>query len=143
MHEVEFKTLLGYHVLSGCDTDGVIKGEQPFYGDANVIDFVLDGRVFSAVEDPDDGYRSSLDKMFVDRVASVKNMFPPCHVIGTRRQDREYEKNDVIDFIDVLTGKIFLAWVLKTLMTTTHTLWERLIRRRCVTTKSGRELCNC
>ena len=109
MYEVEFKTLLGYHVLSGCDTDGVIKGEQPFYGDANVIDFVLDGRVFSAVEDPDDGYRSSLDKMFVDRVTSVKNMFPPCYVIGTRRQDREYEKNDVIDFIDVLTGKIVLS----------------------------------
>jgi len=108
MHEVELETLLGYHVLSGCDTDGVIKGHTRF-DDANVVDFVLDGRVFSAIEDPEDGYRSSLDKILVDRVTSVKNKFPPCHVIGTRRQDREYEKNDVIDFIDILTGKIVLS----------------------------------
>ena len=83
--------------------------QQSFYGDANVVDFVLDGRVFSAVEDPEDGYRSSLGKILVDRVASVKNMFPPCHVIASRRQDREYEKNDMIDFVDVLTSKVVLS----------------------------------
>ena len=108
MYTVEFETLLGYHVLSGCDTDGVIKGHTCF-DDANVVDFVLDGRVFSAVEDPEDGYRSSLGKILVDRVASVKNMFPPCHVIASRRQDREYEKNDMIDFVDVLTSKVVLS----------------------------------
>lgn len=39
--------------------------EDRYYGPANAMLFVLDGVCYAAVEDPDDGYRSSCRSIFV------------------------------------------------------------------------------
>jgi hypothetical protein len=44
---------------------------------ANSISFRLNGRTYTAVEDPRDGYRSSMSDIFVDEVTITKNVFTP------------------------------------------------------------------
>ncbi len=46
------------------NSDGM-DGFAEKYGDASVFRFRLDGRVYAAVENPDDGYRSCLDEVLV------------------------------------------------------------------------------
>lgn len=105
---MKLENLLGKHVLTGCDTDGIIK-TTGIYPHACVIDFVLDGVVVSAVEDPDDGYRSCLSELLTGRVESVKNTFPACFVTGIDHPDNRFSKNDVIDLVDDITGKVVLS----------------------------------
>ena len=52
--------------------------------DADDIRFVMDGVTYVAVEDPEDGYRSRMDRIVADGSVEVKNTFPPrrvfCHM---------------------------------------------------------------
>jgi len=96
------------HVLTGVDF-GVEKSTEEYYQDANTMAFEMDGKVYLVREDPDDGYRSSM-KDIEEVDIKVINQFPPCKVKGRRRKNSEYgEKNDVIDFYDVVTGLVVLA----------------------------------
>jgi hypothetical protein len=105
MGTLELDYLLGDHVLSGCDTDGSIKEKK--WSQASVVDFILDGKILSAVEDPEDDYRSSLDSLLINREgAIVKNKFPDCFVTGVRGTNGV---EDVVRLIDKTTGKIVLA----------------------------------
>lgn len=63
---------------------------------------------YTAIEDPSDGYRSSMREIKVSKVV-VKNTFKPVQVFGIMRHDNKYNKNDIIDFYDVKTGKIVLS----------------------------------
>jgi hypothetical protein len=73
--------------------------------DANFISFRLDGAVYTAVENPDDGYRSMMDRLFVTLDIKMKNVFPAVKVVGLKRA---IASDDVIEFIDVKTKKIVL-----------------------------------
>jgi len=105
---MQLDDFLGRHVLTGVDF-GVEKATEEYYQDANTMAFEMDGKVYLVREDPDDGYRSSM-KDIEEVDIKVVNQFPPCKVKGRRRKNSEYgEKNDVIDFYDVVTGLVVLA----------------------------------
>lgn len=101
----ELKELLGPHTLTGCDTDRVIKGK---YEDCRTVDFVLDGRTYTALEDPNDGYRSYLGEL-LESSQPVKNTFPACLVTGEQRKNDEYHDCNIIDLRDTTTGKVVLS----------------------------------
>ena len=91
--------LVGKHQLSGVDF-----GQD---GDANTILFCLDGKVFCATEDPDDGYRSSMAEIKIVQ-AEISNRFDPVDVMGTMRANEEYG-NDVIDFHVIENSQLVLS----------------------------------
>lgn len=106
--EVEFDSLIGEHVLDAVDTSTEkVKTWSDYFEDANVIRFRLDGKVYTAVENPDDGYRSSMDRLYVAD-DPITNVFPPCKVLARKKADGDYERNDTLEFIDVVTGKVVL-----------------------------------
>ena len=107
--EVEFSSLIGEHVLDAVDesTEKVQTWGDNFE-DANVIRFRLDGKVYTAVENPDDGYRSSMDRLYVAD-DEMRNTFPPCKVLVRMSEGGEYyQVNDTLEMIDCTTGKIVL-----------------------------------
>jgi hypothetical protein len=110
---VEFASLIGEHVLDAVDTS--TEKVKAWYGDsfedASCIRFRLDGKVYTAIENPDDGYRSSMEKLFVS-TDEMKNVFPPCKVL-VRHNEKDTDSscpqsNDTLEFIDVVTGKIVM-----------------------------------
>jgi hypothetical protein len=113
LQTVEFSALLGEHVLTGVSRETL---KLPSYEgserleDSAALNFELDGVVYSAVEDPEDGYRSSM-RHFVVGSAEVAR-FAPHRVTGSMRaDDTEYghQSNDVLELRDVVTGKVVLA----------------------------------
>lgn len=104
---VAFEDLLGLHELSGLETS-TEKTNDYYNDDAMVVYFVLDGITYKAKEDPDDGYRSSMESFEVETEYKVRNVFPPQKVFGKMRPD-DYDKNDTIEFFDVTTSELVLA----------------------------------
>jgi hypothetical protein len=106
---MELKELVGAHLLTGVDRETKRIKESWGYGyeDCDCISFVLDGVVYSAVEDPDDGYRSSCREL-MKSMGTTKNTFPPCAVTGRMQPDSTYKTNDVLELIDVKTGQTVL-----------------------------------
>lgn len=109
MKTIELQDLCGEHVLTGVDRSNEdIKQE---WGDrfeaCEVLNFTLDGTTYTACEDPDDGYRSSMKHLLVsDKPTS--NTFAPVKVIGRMKDDGQYERNAVLELIDAKTGKLVL-----------------------------------
>ena len=106
--ELDMQTLVGKHLLSGVD-ESALKVEQ--YGgrfeNCQCINFVLDGITYTAIEDPDDGYRSSLDKIIVSGT-KVTNTFEPVEVLVSYRDKTEgiYKGScEILDFTDTKNGK--------------------------------------
>ena len=106
---MDLVNFVGEHILTGV-AKGLIDLPSDMYADADscsCLDFILDDNVFSAVEDPSDGYRSCLGQILVDRNGCHINKFVPHKVRGAfRSTDRN---SDVIEFTDVLTNKIVLS----------------------------------
>lgn len=104
--EVELESLIGEHVLDAVDTSiEQVKTWGDQFESANVMRFRLDGKVYTAVENPDDGYRSSMERLYVAD-EPISNVFPPCKVLARRKPD--YDKNNTLEMIDVVTGKVVL-----------------------------------
>jgi hypothetical protein len=64
------------------------------YEDCNVMRFRLDGIVYTAIEDPSDGYRSAMREINVDKNAVIKNTFSPVAV------SCEYVKSGLSEYSD-------------------------------------------
>ena len=108
MSEVTLEQLCGEHVLDAVDmSNEQVKTWGDNFESAQVMRFRLDGKVYTAVEDPDDGYRSSMDKLFMSD-DPIKNAFAECRVVGKKKSDDEYGKNDTLELIDCVTGKTVL-----------------------------------
>ena len=106
--DVTLESLVGMHTLDAVDmsTEKVKKWGE-YFENASVIRFRLDGKVYTAVEDPSDGYRSSMDKIFVSD-DEIANSFPPCKVLARMKGRTEYSNNETLECIDCITGKIVL-----------------------------------
>lgn len=103
---VELDTLVGEHTLDGVDLSSEsVKTYGDHFEDASVIRVRLDGKVYTAIENPDDGYRSSMDRLFVED-CPIKNTFPPIRVLAKKKANDTYAVNDTIELIDVVTGKV-------------------------------------
>jgi len=107
---MELKDLVGLHKLSGVDmSNEKIKEEWgDSFEDCQVINFILDKKTYTAIEDPSDGYRSSMREIKESKVI-IKNKFVPVKVMGVMRRKESYHENDIIDFYDVKTGKLVLS----------------------------------
>ena len=109
--EIKLNDLTGLHKLSGVDF-GQAPEYKPSYSDdiPSTIDFIIDGEIYSAIENPSDGYRSSMGNFIKNREnIGIKNKFQENEVYGIMRNDGFYRGNDVIDFYDVKTNKIVLS----------------------------------
>jgi hypothetical protein len=107
--EVALDSLLGEHTLDAVDT--FVERVNTYgsnFEDANAIRFRLDGVTYTAVEDPDDGYRSSLGKLFSDAVEPMKNIFPAVRVVARKKANETYSVNDTVEMVDVVTQKVVL-----------------------------------
>ena len=107
---IELATLAGKHMLSGVDETSinVDRYDNGNFEDCNCINFILDGVTYSAIEDPNDGYRSSMDKLFVNAV-SVKNCWSPIEVTAVHRNKGSWgDEDDVLELYDAVNGKLIL-----------------------------------
>ena len=79
---IDIEDLVGEHVLTGV--------EEFYSNDSNEFCLVLDGIVFSFLEDPDDGYRSLLGEVLIGR-REIKNTFDPVKVSVIKNPDEDSE----------------------------------------------------
>lgn len=108
METIELKDLVGLHYLSGVDrtTTQEWTKETP-YEDAAVLNFILDEKTYSVVENPEDGYRSCLGQIYVTE-DKIENTFEPIALFAhmrTERYDNHEPENIILDFYDVFNGK--------------------------------------
>lgn len=98
---VELESLVGAHLLTGVDRSSLrVREWTNRFAQANVINFTLDGSTYTAIEDPDDGYRSCMAGLVRHRTPT-KNVFLPVKVVGRMN-------GSVLELVDVVTGKIVL-----------------------------------
>lgn len=113
---IELQSLVGEHVLTGVDFSNVsIKEEWGCdFDDCQVMNFILDGMAYSAIEDPDDGYRSAMRELRVLEDSVVTNTFAPVKVVGRYQSQHgsEYsefvDRDDILELIDASTGLVVL-----------------------------------
>jgi hypothetical protein len=99
--EVKLCDLVGEHVLSGLET-----GTRDVYGETcNCVKFTLDGVTYVAVEDPDDGYRSYMNGLYIVE-EKCKVALPDIEVFCRMRDNGS---DDVLVFHDCLNGNEILA----------------------------------
>jgi len=96
---VELEDLVGRHMLDAINYD-LDNSEE-----ANIFMFRLNGVVFIATEDPDDGWRSCLGDIKASKDRKMTNIFRPIEVIGVH-EDNGY--CDILKLIDVANDKVVL-----------------------------------
>lgn len=103
---MQLDDLIGEHLLSGVEF-GVEERKSDWYDDhANSITFILDGTAYCAIEDPSDGYRSSMADIYEVPVAKVKNTFEPVKVLGCMRTKGSWGRDDVLELRLASTGEV-------------------------------------
>lgn len=115
---VYLEDLLGEHWLDAVDFNAIKhKDWDGSLIDANSITFRLNGVCYTATEDPNDGYRSTMDRLYTKEVA-MKNIFPPVWVVCRPYEpDPDDKYNDhsnddginLVEFVDVWNGKVILT----------------------------------
>ena len=76
--------------------------------DCQVCRFRLDGVIYVAVEDPNDGYRSMMKELVIDNEAMMKNVFVGCDVICRHIEKSDWDEDDILELVDVKTEKVVL-----------------------------------
>ena len=104
--EVTFESLIGEHLFEGCDLfdTHVASWDGGPMESANAIRFQLDGVVYVAVEDPDDGYRSSMKSLTLS-TEPAENLFSGQRVLVRQASSLKFQVDDCLEFIDTVTGK--------------------------------------
>jgi hypothetical protein len=103
---MKLKDLIGKHKFSGIDFNSEsIKNYADNFEDCQVVNFILDGKTYTAIEDPDDGYRSCM-KEIKEGTAKIKNTFASVQVLGIMKPDGDYNKNDILQLYNISNGKI-------------------------------------
>lgn len=110
--KMELQDLVGKHQLDGVDFENLRRKRYEFSDeleDCEVCRFRLNGTVYVAIEDPNDGYRSHMSELSVDDAATMTNVFPPVEVVGRYRETSEYGYvDDVLELVDATTGNVVL-----------------------------------
>ena len=106
---ITLSDIKGEYILDAVDFN-VIKSDNASYADANVIRFRLDGIVYIATEDPEDGYRSCLSTIERD-LCEISNVFLPTKVVVKQYLDNSDcgdECCDTIELVDIITKEVVL-----------------------------------
>jgi len=112
VREVEFGALVGAHELTGVELWALSSryDADDRFEDAESISFVLDGKIYTGIEDPNDGYRSSMERLFESKNIEMENTFAPVAVVGMiREKDEHGDASDILELVDAKTGKVVLA----------------------------------
>ena len=111
MNTVKIDDLLGTHILTGVETD-YVQVPASFGQEtqrANAIKFILDGITYTVIEDPDDGYRSSMnDAILVD--GEVRNVFEPIEVSCRKKADEGSEMFDVLEMVNPSVSRVVVEF---------------------------------
>lgn len=100
--------LVGGHTLSGVDFDTTeIKTWSEEFQKAQCIRFVLGGKTYVAVEDPDDGYRSTMEEIRLSEKPCLKT-FPGVKVVGRMKGSDGCGRNNTLQLVHAKTGKVIL-----------------------------------
>ena len=91
---MELKDLVGLHMLDAVDFETVL------HEDSQTCRFRIDGVVWAAIEDPEDGYRSSMRELVRVGDAEMKNTFPAVQVMGVYRGIGA----DILTFVNTSAG---------------------------------------
>jgi hypothetical protein len=106
---INLDSLVGEHMLDAVDMFSErIKQYGNNFEDCSIIRFRLDGKVYTATEDPSDGYRSCMGTLFVSADEPMRNVFPPICVTARKRENERYQINDTLELVDDVTGKVVL-----------------------------------
>lgn len=106
---ITLESLVGEHILDAVDTfTESVKQYGDHFEDCSIIRFRLDGKVYTATEDPDDGYRSSLGTLFMSADEPMRNTFPAIRVDARKKANETYQTNDTLELVDLVTGKVVL-----------------------------------
>ena len=90
--------------LTGVGAESVKVGRDE---DATHFSVILNNQCYTVMEDPSDGYRSSMREIWVTKGASIKNRFPACEVTGRKCTD---EHDDTVELVDTTTGKVVIEF---------------------------------
>lgn len=99
--EIDFEDMYGKYELDAVDMDYLQMLDDAYYAPSHVIKFRLNGIVYLACENPEDGYRSSMDFFTIMKDNTMKNVFPPVEVVAVSGAD----ETDTLVLIDTTTGK--------------------------------------
>lgn len=102
--EVTLGSLVGEHMLDAVDF-GTCTGR--YEDDAQTFSFRMDGVVYTAVENPSDGYRSMMDKVLASDDV-MRNVFLPVKVTARMRETCDYGTAEVLQLIDAANRKVIL-----------------------------------
>jgi hypothetical protein len=102
------KDFCGEHRLTGVDFTTAPKADEWVDRDSQVCRFEIDGKTWLAVEDPSDGYRSSMREIR-ESAERPANRWRPVRVVGSMSERGSYgQRDDVLEFRLVKTGEIVL-----------------------------------
>ncbi len=117
---MELKDLAGKHVLEGVDiVVHYLNGEK-----ANSMILLLGGVCYAFVEDPEDGYRSCLDRVEVLHDHKMVNTFVP-HLVNVTHIDDDCK--DALVIKDILSDSIVIevgTWMHDEYYPTFVSSWE-------------------
>ena len=108
---MELKELVGLKTLTGVSNSNEPLdngwGENETY-DAQTFTFILDGITYTASEDNNDGYRSAMGELFVDKF-KCKNTFEPVQVLCVHKDKSNYgyDNADILVLYG-MNGKVIL-----------------------------------
>jgi len=97
---MKLKDLVGFHELSGVE---MIKD-----GDKTGIAFILNDFIHFAIEDEQNGYRSSMEEIYVTVNIKIKNKFPPIPVKVRYVEEYDGCEADMIIVQDVIAKRDIL-----------------------------------
>jgi len=111
LEDILFDDLLGVHKFSGIQFTSY-RDEGCYCEGANIncCLFKLDGNVYVAAEDPEDGYRSCLNGVYRTRDMKLETEFEPINICGHIFGEQDGHKCDIMELIDIKTGKAVLEF---------------------------------
>lgn len=80
----------------------------PRFDCAQSVRFRLDGVIYLAIEDPEDGHRSCMREIIAVDGGVMRNTFKPVSVVARYKTDRYCEFSEVLEFTDKATGLLIL-----------------------------------
>jgi len=103
---MELKDLVGEKMFSGIDfnTERLANDDEFEAEDCECVNFILDGITYTAIEDPEDGYRSMM-KELKQGLGNIKNTFKPVRVLARMKEDNNYDCNEILQLINLKNGK--------------------------------------
>jgi hypothetical protein len=106
---MELKKLIGLHTLTGITNESKqieSSWDNEHSYDAQTLSFILDDTIYTALEDENDGYRSCMGELLINKF-QCKNTFEPIQVLGIYKEKSGYSTSDILQLYG-MDGKLIL-----------------------------------